>query len=335
MNRRLAVALGALALLLVLATLATWESYRAFLARPLDVPTEGTTVLVAPGETVRTVIRGLEERGITQVNWQWRLLTRLNPLTIQVGEYALDAGMRPMDLLQRMAAGQVLQHRFTIVEGWNYRQLEAALLASDVLVVEPANLDPAVVMRRLGGNDESPEGWFLPETYAVVRGETGLSLLQRAHQAMQDALEQVWAGRTDGLPLATPYQLLILASIVEKEAGLAAERAAIAGVLSRRLQQGWKLEADPTVIYGLGEDFDGDLRSRDLRTDTPWNTYTRRGLPPTPIAMPGRATLQATAHPDGGHAMFFVADGKGGHVFSDTLAEHNQAVQALLRQQQK
>lgn len=333
MKRKLTAAVAALAALLVLAALAGWQSYRDFLASPLDVPAEGATVLVAPGETVRTVIRGLEERGITKLGWQWRLLTRLNPLTIQVGEYALDSGMRPMDLLQRMASGQVLQHRFTIVEGWNYRQLEAALLASDVLVAEPADLEPAVVMQRLGEAAGSPEGWFLPETYAVVRGETALSLLQRAHQAMRSVLEQVWAGRADGLPLAMPYQLLILASIVEKEAGQAAERAAIAGVLSRRLQQGWKLEADPTVIYGLGEDFDGDLRTRDLRTDTPWNTYTRRGLPPTPIAMPGGATLQATAHPEPGQAMFFVADGKGGHVFSDTLAEHNQAVQALLRRQ--
>jgi len=332
-KRKLTAAVAALAALLVLAALAGWQSYRDFLASPLDVPAEGATVLVAPGETVRTVIRGLEERGITKLGWQWRLLTRLNPLTIQVGEYALDSGMRPMDLLQRMASGQVLQHRFTIVEGWNYRQLEAALLASDVLVAGPADLEAAVVMQRLGEAAGSPEGWFLPETYAVVRGETALSLLQRAHQAMRSVLEQVWAGRADGLPLATPYQLLILASIVEKEAGQAAERAAIAGVLSRRLQQGWKLEADPTVIYGLGEDFDGDLRTRDLRTDTPWNTYTRRGLPPTPIAMPGRAALRATAHPEPGQAMFFVADGKGGHVFSDTLAEHNQAVQALLRRQ--
>ena len=181
--------------------------------------------------------------------------------------------------------------------------------------------------------EAAPEGWFLPETYYFVRGERDVDILHRAYQAMQEALDEAWQGRDIGLPLSNPYELLILASIVEKETGLPHERGQVAGVFARRLQKGMRLQTDPTIIYGLGSNFDGNIRSRDLRTDNPYNTYTRGGLPPTPIAMPGRATLIATANPDDGTALFFVADGEGGHTFSTTLEEHEAAVRKLIERQ--
>jgi UPF0755 protein len=254
-------------------------------------------------------------------------------VTIQVGEYALVAGTDPRGLLGKLAAGDVIQYRFTLVEGWNYRQLVGALMADERLAVAPEQLTPEAVLNHLDLAAPHPEGWFLPETYAFTAFDDALTVLERAHAAMRLALEQAWSERVDGLPLSDPYELLILASIVEKESALAAERPDIAGVFVRRLQQNWRLETDPTVIYGMGERYDGNIRRRDLREDTPWNTYVHRGLPPTPIAMPGPGALQAAARPAEGAAMFFVADGQGGHVFSETLEAHNRAVRDLVRRQ--
>ncbi len=177
----------------------------------------------------------------------------------------------------------------------------------------------------------NPEGWFLPETYVFTRGDSDLDILRRAYNAMLDSLELVWASRDTGLPYETQYQLLIMASIIERETSLGSERADIAGVFVRRLREHWKLETDPTVIYGMGEAYQGNIRRRDLKTDTPYNTYTRHGLPPTPISLAGLASLQAAAHPAAGEAMFFVADGQGGHTFSITLEAHNKAVKQLIK----
>jgi UPF0755 protein len=326
----------ALAVCLVLALgLFAWTDYRRFLEVPLQIPDEGVIFEVREGDNPTTALGRLEALGLTEVDWRWRLLLRLDPATIRAGEYRLSPGMRPHDLLQHLGSNDVVQYRFTIVEGWTYGQLASALQAQPDLAVEPSLLGPDRIMTLIGSDVGHPEGWFLPETYAWVRGDDALDLLRRAHMAMREALQEAWKSRADDLPLAEPYDLLTLASIVEKESGLAAERPAIAGVFIRRLQQGWRLETDPTVIYGLGDAFDGDIRSRDLRQDTPYNTYTRHGLPPTPIAMPGPSSLNAAAHPATGSAMFFVADGAGGHVFSDTLEEHNRAVQAFLRQREK
>lgn len=323
--------LAGLLALLLLAAGGVWLAYLAFLARPLDLPEDGAIVLVQRGDSVSAVVERLPVEASRAERLYWRLLTRLRPVTIEAGEYALQPGLTPTELLDMMAEGRVLQHRFTIVEGWSYRQLRSALLRDEVLEADPANLEESVVMERLGSPARHPEGWFLPETYAYVRGDRAIDLLARAHLAMREALQAEWAGRASGLPLETPYELLILASIVERETGIAAERASVAGVFVRRLLQGWRLETDPTVIYGLGEGFDGDLRRRDLQADSPYNTYLRHGLPPTPIAMPGRPALRASAHPEDGTAMFFVASGDGGHVFSDTLEEHQRAVQALIQ----
>jgi UPF0755 protein len=315
--------------------LGAWLQYTRFLNTPLDIPSGGIVFEVRPGDGLRSVARKLSQGRVTHDGWNWRLLARLDRATIQAGEYRLETGLTPAALVSQLSTGMVMQHSFTIVEGWTYRQLRNALLATEALSTDEELLEPDRVMTELGvegalATGDHPEGWFLPETYAFTRGTTGIELLSRAHSAMQSALADAWAARLPGAPLDDPYQLLTLASIVEKESAMDAERPDIAGVFTRRLMQGWRLETDPTVIYGLGENFDGDIRRRDLRTDNPYNTYTRHGLPPTPIAMPGLSALLASAVPAPGTAMFFVADGTGGHVFSDTLDDHNRAVQALL-----
>lgn len=308
-----------------------WSQYRAFQAQALDTGGEPVRIRVRSGDSVAAVIDRLETRGLTEHDWRWRLLLWLEPVTIQAGEYELPPAVTPGALLEQLASGRVIQYRFTLVEGWNWVQLRAALLADERLRVPPEQLATDAVMGLLGSDATHPEGWFLPETWAFTAEDDALDVLRRAHAAMREVLANAWAARDPALPLDTPYELLTLASIVEKETAIATEREEVAGVFVRRLRQNWRLETDPTVIYGMGEAFDGNIRRRDLRRDTPYNTYTRRGLPPTPIAMPGAATLRATAHPAEGTAMFFVANGKGGHVFSDTLEEHNAAVQALIR----
>jgi UPF0755 protein len=317
---------------LLLGALLAWLDFRAFARAPLAIPESGVHLVVERGTPVRAVIRELGQRGVTEPGWRWRLLTRIEPVTIQAGEYALTAGLSPRALLALLANGNVVRYQFTIVEGWTFRQLQAALAAEPQLAQSTTGLDSEVqLLQAINPELEHPEGWFLPETYQYVRGDSGLDILRRAHDAMQRELERAWAGRAPDLPLKSAYELLVLASIVERETSLDAERADIAGVFVRRLQQGWRLETDPTVIYGLGQQFDGDLRRRDLVADSPYNTYTRFGLPPTPIALPGALSLQAVAHPAAGTAMFFVASGAGGHVFSETLEEHNAAVRAMLR----
>jgi UPF0755 protein len=310
-----------------------WQRYEAFLAEPLNIATDPQTLRVNPGESVSAVLQRLDRQGVTRLDWRWRLLLRREPVTIQVGEYAVAPGTGPQDFLAQLARGDVIQYRFTLVEGWNYRQLVAALLAEERLAVAPERLEAQVVLAELAIDAPHPEGWFLPETYAYTAADDAYTVLRRAHEAMRAALDDAWSVRLDDLPLDNPYELLILASIVEKESALAAERPDIAGVFVRRLQQNWRLETDPTVIYGMGERYDGDIRRKDLREATPYNTYVIRGLPPTPIAMPGAGALQATAQPAEGAAMFFVADGTGGHVFSETLEAHNRAVRDLVRRQ--
>jgi UPF0755 protein len=252
---------------------------------------------------------------------------KLEPRVYRAGEYRLEAGMRPREVLAKLASGQVVQYRFTVVEGWTFKQLVDALAANPVLVHE---LDPAApdsldsVAASLGM--AHPEGWFLPETYQFTRGDSDRDILGRAHAAMERVLEDAWNSRGDDLPIDSPYELLILASIIEKETSLDEERPQVAGVFARRLKKGMKLQTDPTVIYGMGDSFDGDIRRRDLQTDTAYNTYTRRGLPPTPIAMPGRESLMAAAMPAPGDTLYFVANGNGGHTFSVTLEDHQRAV---------
>lgn len=336
MNRLLAIA--GFALLLSAATAAgLWYQYQTFLGTPLQISPAGEVLLVERGSSVNSVLTRLESRSVTRLSWKWRLLNRLRPATIMTGEYALQSGLTPPQLLELLASGKVITYRFTIVEGWSLQQLLDNLRDDPVLLHTVEKAAELAGLEQLP--DTHPEGWFLPETYVFTRGDKDVDILRRAYAAMQLALDHSWQNRDLGLPYETPYELLIMASIVEKETSVPDERADIAGVFVRRLQQRWRLETDPTVIYGVGESFDGDIKTRDLRTDTPYNTYTRHGLPPTPISLPGLAALQAAAHPAGGEAMFFVADGQGGHTFSVTLEEHNKAVQEYLKtyakQQQK
>ena len=245
---------------------------------------------------------------------------------IQVGEYALDPALSPRALLTKLTRGDVVRYRFTLVEGWSMRDLRAAIARDPVLEDDIAGLDDASVMAALGRADVPAEGRFLPETYLFTRGERASDVLEQAAEAMDRALGEAWEARRPDTPLQSADELLTLASIIEKETGKASERPEIAGVFVRRLRLGMRLQTDPTVIYGLGAAFDGNLRRIDLVTDTPFNTYTRSGLPPHPIAMPGRAALMAAARPLDGDTLFFVARGDGSHHFSRTYAEHRQAV---------
>ncbi|NMQ18650.1 endolytic transglycosylase MltG [Candidatus Competibacter phosphatis] len=303
--------------------------YRRFLDTPLGVPTDGLVLEVKPGMGIGAIARELRRQpGLLRSTFYLEAYARFNGLAprLKVGEYALAPGMTPRDLLERIATGQVIQYPLTVVEGWTFQQLRQALAAHPKIAQTLREASDAEIMARLDRPGRHPEGWFFPDTYHFPAGFTDEAFLRRALTAMEQRLARAWSQRAADLPLDDPYQALILASIVEKETGLTAERPAIAGVFARRLRAGMLLQTDPTVIYGLGAAFDGDLRRRDLVTDTPYNTYTRKGLPPTPIALPGAGALEAAVHPAAGDALYFVADGQGGHVFSRTLDEHNRAV---------
>jgi UPF0755 protein len=324
---RAAILLG---LLLAAASLYVWQRYQGFLEQPLAIAPGGAVFNVDSGMSGRAVITRLAGLGLSQNGWQWRMLLRLRPTVFRAGEYRLEPGLLPQGLLRKLQAGEVIRYRFTIVEGWSYRQLLGALQADAVLGPRvKADLEKGV-WQELVKKWHPPEGAFLPETYVFTRSDSAVDVLDRAASAMKAALAEAWDERADDHPARTPYELLILASIIEKETAVAEERAQISGVFVRRLKSGMRLQTDPSVIYGLGEAFDGDVRRRDLLTDTPYNTYTRHGLPPTPIAMPGKASLLAAAQPAGGNALYFVADGKGGHTFSDSLDQHQRAVNKLM-----
>ncbi len=331
---------GFLLLLVLVAAVAAafvlWQRYAGFADAPISGQAEGASVVVARGDSLPVVVRKLREAGVvTGDELEWRVLARELGADgrLHVGEYALPAGTTPRELLTAMREGRVISHRFTIVEGWNIRELRAALARATPLEQEGVALDDAALMARLGHAGQHPEGRFLPETYLYTRGDSDLDILARAHAAMDKALASAWEAREPDSVLRTPEEMLTLASIVEKETGIAEERPQIAGVFERRLRIGMRLQTDPTVIYGMGAGYEGNIRRRDLETDTPYNTYTRDGLPPTPIAMPGVHALAAVADPADGDALYFVAvgDGSGRHVFSRTLAEHNAAVRQYVQ----
>ena len=307
---------------------------RAWLDAPLEIGVEPLTVDVAPGQTLTAVAQGLQARGVLT---HPRLFAAYGRYTgadarMRAGEYSLQPGTTPRTLLTLFVSGAVVQHSVTIVEGWTFRELRKAL--ADVPALEPATREAsdAEIMAQLGEEGRHPEGLFFPDTYLFGKGTRDIEILRQARDRMRKELDQAWAGRQENLPLRDPYEALILASIVERETGLAEERARIAGVFVERLRRGMRLQTDPTVIYGLGERFDGNLRRADLQRDGPYNTYTREGLPPTPIALPGAAALRAAVQPDVRGELFFVATGlgDGAHVFSKTLAEHEAAVRRYL-----
>ncbi len=328
-GRRAGLVVLGLVAILVAASVAGWRSYLRFLGTPLQTVAGYDRFDLARGRGLGDLVAEWRRRGVTGYGpLYWRLAARRLGVEgrLHAGEYALDPGLRPVELLQRMAHGRVMQHPFTLVDGWNMALVRKALAAAPELNHTLPQMDDGALMQALGQPGVSPEGQFLSDTYAYVKGDTDVAVLRRAMRAQQQLLDQVWAGRAQGLPLQTPYQALILASIVEKETGQADERARIAGVFTRRLQQHMLLETDPTVIYGMGARYAGVIHKVDLTTDTPYNTYTRPGLPPTPIAMVGRPALLAAVHPADGEDLYFVARGDGHHVFAKTLQEHNRNV---------
>ena len=330
------IALRVVAMLLFLGLLAAGillGIYQRFQDTPLNLSADETIYEIPQGTSLRQLAYDLHERGMIEHPRLFILLGRELDVArrLQAGEYRLVAGMSPRTLLQLLADGKVIQHAITLVEGQTFRETLQRIQAQSFIEVTLQDVDDAGIMRRLGHAGLHPEGRFMPDTYHFTRGTTDLDLLQRAFDAMSNYLESAWPDREPGLPLRTPEEALILASIVEKETGLAEERPVIAGVFIRRLQRGMRLQTDPTVIYGLGEQFDGNLRRRDLERDTPYNTYTRDGLPPTPIAMPGVAAIAAVLHPAAGDSLYFVSRGDGSHYFSGTLEEHNLAVDKYQR----
>ena len=329
-------AMRGLAIGLVLALLAAGVLlgvYQRFQDSPLNLPAGEMVYQISPGTSLRQLAYDLYERGMIEHPRLFILLGReLNVATrLQAGEYRLVTGMTPRALLQLLVGGKVIQHAITLVEGQTFRETLQRIQAHPFIEVTLKGLDDAEIMNRLGHPGLHPEGRFLPDTYHFTRGTTDLEFLRRAFDAMSKYLELTWPDRDPELPLQSPEEALILASIVEKETGLAEERPVIAGVFIRRLQRGMRLQTDPTIIYGLGEDFDGNLRRSDLERDNPYNTYTREGLPPTPIAMPGAAAITAVLHPAAGDSLFFVSRGDGSHYFSATLEAHNRAVDKYQR----
>lgn len=333
------IVIGFFTLVFVAALVAVGIGYlhfSRFTATPLGV--HDAKVEIHSGESLRSVIASLRDAGVDAGNdIEWQLLAaRMGVRSkMQVGEYAIKPDLTPEQLLHDISTGKVIQYNFTIVEGWNMRDLRTALKAAPNMRHPLSDTSDAALMEQLGRSRTHPEGRFLPETYAYTRDSSDIDLLARAAKAMDAAVATAWAQRDPTLPLKSPHEVLILASIIEKETSVPDERARIAGVFVRRLQAGMKLQTDPSVIYGLGSSYNGNIRKRDLYTDTPYNTYTRTGLPPTPIAMPGRAALQAATHPAPGDALYFVASGNGGHVFSATLGEHNAAVARYLKLQRE
>lgn len=304
--------------------------YRRFERQPLRLDQPATLLVTAGMNPIGLVDAWAAKAWLDRPRDRlWlRLRYRLKPAArpVQAGEYRIRPGQSVIQILAMLEAGEVYLHELTIPEGWQFSQLRQALAGHHALSPRTAGWSDADIMRELGRAGVHPEGRFLPETYAFPRGMTDLAFLARAAEAMDVALAEAWADRDADLPLQTPEQALILASIIEKETAVAQERAQIAGVFVERLVRGMRLQTDPTVIYGLGANFDGNLRRRDLRADTPYNTYTRHGLPPTPIALPGRAALQAAVNPLRSDKLYFVARGDGSHEFSATLAAHQRAV---------
>ncbi|MFC4862907.1 endolytic transglycosylase MltG [Pseudomonas sp. JS3066] len=310
----------------LLVAFAGWQQ-RVTLEQPLNISAE-RMLEVPTGATPGGLLNRLEAEGVLNNAFWLRQYWRFNLAneSLHSGEYRLTPGMRAADLLALWQQGDVVQYSLTLVEGWNFRQVRAALAKQAKLEQTLVDVSDAEVMARLGRPGEYPEGRFFPDTYRYVRGTRDIDLLKQARDRLDQVLAEEWSKRADRLPYNDPYQALIMASLVEKETGVPTERGQIAGVFVRRLNSGMLLQTDPTVIYGLGERYNGNLTRDHLREATPYNTYVISGLPPTPIALAGREAIHAALHPAAGKSLYFVARGDGSHVFSETLGEHNQAV---------
>jgi UPF0755 protein len=311
---------------LALATIAVtaWRWY----SRPLPMPAERVEVRVAQGAHARAIARSLVQAGLDLNEDAFVAAARATGATqsLRAGRYEFTRGMTAGQVIDKLRRGEVMRERFTIVEGWTVREVRAALAKSTDLKQDSAAMTDPALLQAVGAAELHIEGLFAPDTYVFDPGSSDLDVLRQAYRAQSTTLAKAWESRAPNLPYKTPYDALILASIVEKETGQGNERTQIAGVFVNRLRKGMLLQTDPTVIYGLGEKFDGNLRRRDLLADTPYNSYTRAGLPPTPIAVPGRASILAALNPADTRALYFVSRGDGTSQFSDSLTEHNRAV---------
>jgi len=308
-----------------------YNQYKQFLVEPVfdELP---VILNVDKGSSYRQFIKLVHESGGQGSEFNWKLLGRLNSLdnSIKVGEFELTEPMSPKELVSYIDNNNVKTYHITIVEGHQWQQIKQQFLSTPLKQVLEGINDTDLKLK-LGFNKGNLEGQFLPETYQYVNGDNGFDVLQRAHSDLKVVLDEAWKNRDPSISIKSPYELLILASIIEKETAQANERHIISGVFHRRLQKGIKLQTDPTVIYGVGSAYAGDITSDHLRTDTPYNTYTRKGLPPTPIAMASAASIEAAAHPNKGKELFFVANNKGGHTFSENYEQHKKAVAAYLK----
>jgi UPF0755 protein len=319
--------------LILLAGLAVWHA-NGVLGSPLMVSGDGELFEIAPGSALQTIANELAKKRILRNPriFRWYAQLKGDAGSIRAGEYMIDAGTTPRELLHKFVSGNVQHYSFTIIEGWTYREMVAALATHSVVEHTMTSEDWPRLFESFAASATHPEGMFLPETYHFPKGSRDVDILRQAFDLLAKTLEAEWDGRDEGLPFNTPYEALVLASIIEKETARADERARISGVFMRRLQKRMRLQTDPTVIYGIGESFNGNLTRHDLQTDTPYNTYTRAGLPPTPIALPGKAAINAAVHPAPGAELYFVATGlgDGSHKFSETKEQHDAAVNEFL-----
>ena len=304
-----------------------------YVAAPLQVRKLPVEIEIAPGSGFRAALEQIEKAGIEVHPLSFELLARVLGVatSIKAGSYEVAMRHTPLELLDRLHRGDVIHVELKLLEGWNVRQMRSVIDASPFLRHETQGLDDRQLLDRLGAKEEHPEGLFFPDTYRFAKGSSDLGLLRRAYQAMQNHLAEEWKARPPELPYRSPYEALIMASIIEKETARVDERELIGGVLVNRLRIGMRLQADPTVIYGLGEEFDGNLRKVHLLDDGPYNSYTRAGLPPTPISMPGLASLRAATQPAKTNALYYVSRGDGSSEFSRSLNEHNRAVDKFQR----
>ena len=310
---------------------ATWLYWYA--TQPLDMGALPKTFSITPGTSLHGLAVQLEKSGIVNSPRTFRLLGRIlkKSTGLKAGVYEISRPLTPLALFEKIEQGDVAQAAVQFIEGWNIREVRRALRQQDALQHLSETMSDAELLAAIGASESHVEGLFFPDTYFFAPRSTDIEILRRAYQAQRDKLMAEWKDRAPGLPYRTPYEALIMASIIEKETGEAAERPRIAAVFLNRLNLGMRLQTDPTVIYGLGPSFDGNLRKENLQRDTPYNTYTRSGLPPTPIAMPGAAAVHAALHPAQTDALYFVSRGNGSHVFSSSLDAHNRAVNRYQR----
>jgi UPF0755 protein len=309
-----------------------WMDYQHSLTMPV-ISEQPVSFEIEKGDTFSQITKKLIENDVKIKSFWFKLLAYQKDMThkLKTGEYQLKPGLTSSELLTMLVSGKSRQYTITFPEGFTFKQIRKQIKQSSKIKHTLDKLDDTAILAKLGSKENHPEGLFFPDTYHFDKNATDISLLQRAYRKMQQILSNEWQNKTSDLPLKTPYDALILASIVEKETGKASERQQIAGVFTRRLRKGMLLQTDPTVIYGMGENYKGNIRYKDLRTPTPYNTYVIKGLPPTPIAMPGKEAIHAALHPAAGNSLYFVSRGNGSHVFSATLKDHNNAVNTYQR----